>query len=98
MNPAFDSSWIRQSWLFRDSQAQPIITVGYRQLQPAFTTPIRNLYLINTTHIYPEDRGTNYAVRLGRQVAALMLGKSDADRYVPMIGTGHKPRPFEVVD
>lgn len=96
INPAFDRSWIRDSWLFRDSQAQPIITVGYRSLQPAFTTPIPNLYLVNTTQIYPEDRGTNYAVRLGRQVAALILGKSSAERYVPMIGTGQKPQPFTI--
>ncbi|HVA22842.1 MAG TPA: NAD(P)/FAD-dependent oxidoreductase [Chloroflexota bacterium] len=96
INPAFDPSWIRQSWLFRDSQAQPIITTGYQQLQPAFTTPIPNLYLANTTHIYPEDRGTNYAVRLGRQVAALLLGKSASDRYTPMIGAGKKPRAFTV--
>ncbi len=94
INPAFDHSWIRESWLFRDSQAQPIITVGYQQLEPAYTTPIPNLYLINTTQIYPEDRGTNYAVRLGRQVAALMLGTSSSERYVPMIGTGKRPEPF----
>ncbi len=98
IQPAFDPSWIRESWLFRDSQAQPIINVGYKSLQPAFTTPIPNLYLTNTTQIYPEDRGTNYAVRLGRQVAALMLGKSGATSYVPMIGTGSKPAPFVVPD
>jgi hypothetical protein len=96
VNPAFDPSWIRHSWLFRDRQAQPIITTGYQQLQPSFTTPIPNLYLVNTTHIYPEDRGTNYAVRLGRQIAALLLGKSASDRYVPMIGTGRKPQAFTV--
>jgi len=96
INPAFEPSWIRESWLFRDSQAQPIITVGYQRLQPAFTTPIPGLYLINTTQIYPEDRGTNYAVRLGRQVAALILGRSASKRYVPMIGTGKRPEPFLV--
>ena len=58
-------------------------------------TPIRNLFVINTTQIYPEDRGTNYAVRLGRQVSALMLGHGP-QRYVPMLGTGHKPEPFRV--
>ena len=25
--------------------------------------------LANTTQVYPEDRGTNYAVRLGREAA-----------------------------
>jgi protoporphyrinogen oxidase len=98
INPAFEESWIRESWLFKDSQAQPIITVGYKTLQPAYTTPIKNLYLINTSQIYPEDRGTNYAVRMARQVVALMLGKSSADRYQPMIGTGAKPQASVIPD
>jgi hypothetical protein len=28
--------------------------------------------LANTTQIYPEDRGTNYSVRLGNQIAAIV--------------------------
>lgn len=96
VQPRFDHSWIRDAWLFKDSQAQPIVVAGYDKLRPAFTTPIPNLYLINTTQIYPEDRGTNYAVRLGRQVAALILGLSGATSYVPMIGAGQRPRPFTI--
>ena len=95
INPDFDPAWIRHSWLFRDSQAQPIITTNYRDLQPAFSTPIPNLYLVNTTHIYPEDRGTNYAVRAGRQLAAHILGAAP-DRYQPMLAPGRKPAPYRV--
>ena len=32
-------------------------------------TPIRGLYLANTTQIYPEDRGMNYSIRLGQTAA-----------------------------
>ena len=32
--------------------------------------------LANTTQVYPEDRGTNYAVRLGDQAAALLAGEA----------------------
>jgi len=95
INASFSEGWIRDSWLFKDSQAQPIITIGYNSLQPSFRTPLPNVFLINTTQIYPEDRGTNYAVRLGRQVAAHMLGRGP-ERYQPMIGTGHKPQPYAV--
>jgi hypothetical protein len=28
--------------------------------------------LANTTQIYPEDRGTNYSVRLGNHIAAIV--------------------------
>ena len=38
-------------------------------------TGVPNLILANTTQIYPEDRGTNYAVRLGGDAAdALIAG------------------------
>ena len=38
-------------------------------------TGAAGLVLANTTQIYPEDRGTNYAVRLGEQaVEALLSG------------------------
>jgi hypothetical protein len=35
---------------------------------------LTGLYLANTSQIYPEDRGTNYSVRLGNRIAALVLG------------------------
>ena len=36
-------------------------------------TPARGLVLANTTQIFPEDRGTNYAVREGDEAARAML-------------------------
>ena len=57
-------------WLFREPAAQPIVTVGYRDRIPPLQTGVPGLVLANTTQVYPEDRGTNYAVRLGEQAAA----------------------------
>jgi protoporphyrinogen oxidase len=71
VNPEFDRSWVRNRWLHREPDAQPIVTAGYRDRMPALETGLRGLFLANTTQVYPEDRGTNYAVRLGRQVAGL---------------------------
>jgi hypothetical protein len=31
------------------------------------------LYLANTTQIYPEDRGTNYSVKMGKLVADIIM-------------------------
>ena len=72
VNPAFSKRWIRRRWLFREPDAQPIVTVGYRERMPSLQTPVPGLSLANTTQVYPEDRGTNYAVRLGRQAAGLV--------------------------
>jgi protoporphyrinogen oxidase len=74
VNPAFDRSWVKASWLHREPAAQPIVTVGYPERIPALDTGVPGLVLANTTQIYPEDRGTNYAVRLGGDAAAELLG------------------------
>jgi hypothetical protein len=69
----FDRSWVKGLWLHREPAAQPIVTVGYRAKIPAMQTPRRGLVLANTTQIFPEDRGTNYAVREGEEAARSML-------------------------
>lgn len=69
INPAFSREWIEDCKVFREPAAQPIVTPNYSPLVPELQTPIENLILANTTQIYPEDRGTNYSVRLGRRAA-----------------------------
>ncbi|MCC7021526.1 MAG: NAD(P)/FAD-dependent oxidoreductase [Thermomicrobiales bacterium] len=74
INPRFDRSWIEESWVFRERAAQPIIPLNYGERIPDHRTGLPGLYLANTTQIYPEDRGTNYSVRLGNDIAALVSG------------------------
>ena len=37
-----------------------------------FSSLRQGLYLANTLQIYPEDRGTNYSVRLGKTIGQLV--------------------------
>jgi protoporphyrinogen oxidase len=74
INPDFDRSWIERWWVFRERAAQPIVTLNYSEKLPEHRTPLANLYLANTSQIYPEDRGTNYSVRLGNTIAEMVLG------------------------
>ena len=78
INPGFDRSWVLESHYHRVDGAQPIVGVNYSLNMPDHRTPHRGLYLANTTQIYPEDRGTNYSVRMGRQVAQMVLNDADA--------------------
>ena len=73
LNPSFERGWIREFYYHKVDGAQPIIGVNYGRQIPDHRTPIGNLYLANTTQIYPEDRGTNYSVRMGRQVANMVM-------------------------
>ena len=75
VNPSFDRSWVKERWLHREPAAQPIVTVGYRERIPPLQTGVPHLVLANTTQIYPEDRGTNYAVRLGGDAAEALLSR-----------------------
>jgi protoporphyrinogen oxidase len=72
ISPDFNVSWIVDMKIFRDDAAQPIIGKNYSSRIPAHATPIQGLYLANTTQIYPEDRGMNYSVKLGRVVAGMV--------------------------
>lgn len=68
--PTFDQRDVLRAWSFREEAAQPIPEIGNRHRILPFVTPISGAFLANTTQIYPEDRGTNYSVRLGRDAAA----------------------------
>jgi protoporphyrinogen oxidase len=73
VNSGFDRSWVKERWLHREPAAQPIVTVGYPERIPPLQTGVPYLILANTTQIYPEDRGTNYAVRLGGEAAEALI-------------------------
>ncbi len=73
IQPTFREEWIKELHLFGEEGAQPIVTTNYSRLIPEHRTPVRGLYLANTTQIYPEDRGMNYSVRLGERASRIIL-------------------------
>jgi protoporphyrinogen oxidase len=73
VNPAFSRDWVRKSWLHRERYAQPVVPVGHSANIPPLRTPLSGLYWASMSQVYPWDRGTNFAVQLGRQVAAEMI-------------------------
>jgi protoporphyrinogen oxidase len=72
INPAFDADWIEKKIVLRAEAGQPVITCNYSQRIPDYRTPLQGLYLANTLQIYPEDRGTNYSVRLGQTISQIV--------------------------
>jgi protoporphyrinogen oxidase len=73
IKPGFSAGDVVASWMFREPAAQPIVTLGYRERIPPLQTGVPGLLLANTTQVYPEDRGTNYAVRIGEQAAQELI-------------------------
>ena len=72
LNPQFDVSWIRKFWKFSEIYAQPVPFLNHSKNIPPIETPVPNLYMANMSQVYPWDRGTNYAVEIGRRAAVLI--------------------------
>jgi len=72
-NPEFDRSWVKDYWLSRTPYAQPVPPVNHSQNIPAIRTPLKGLYFASMSQVYPWDRGTNYAVEIGRRTAKMLL-------------------------
>ena len=75
INPAFDESWILKKQIGRAEYAQPIVVPNYSRLLPPLETPVPGLWSACMAQIYPEDRGQNYAVRIGREAADAIARK-----------------------
>jgi protoporphyrinogen oxidase len=71
-NPGFRPDWIRKSWLFREPYAQPVPVVNQSAKIPDIRTPLAGLYLASMSQVYPWDRGTNFAVEIGRNAAKMI--------------------------
>jgi len=71
-NPKFERDWVRKAWLFRTGYAQPVPRVGHSQNIPPIATPVEGVYFASMSQVYPWDRGTNFAVEIGRRAARMM--------------------------
>jgi len=72
INPKFSPDWVKKAWLFRTKYAQPVPEINHSKNIPAIETPIKGLYFASMSQVYPWDRGTNFAVEIGRKAAGLM--------------------------
>jgi len=71
INPKYKSTII-SSEIFKAPFAQPIVPKHYSKKIPPLTTPLKGVFLANIQQVYPWDRGTNYAVELGKKAAELI--------------------------
>jgi protoporphyrinogen oxidase len=69
MFPSLTPDWILDAHVWRARYAQPVVVRRYARLIPPVETPLAGFYLSTMAQVYPEDRGTNYAIREGRAAA-----------------------------
>jgi protoporphyrinogen oxidase len=69
MFPEMERSWVIEHRVWRSEYAQPVTERNYSSYVPGRETPFENAHISTMAQIYPEDRGTNYAIREGRDIA-----------------------------
>lgn len=73
INSSFEESWITKSFLFRSPYSQPIFPINYSKKLERMGISKGKYFFTNMSMVYPFDRGTNYAVKLGKQIALKCL-------------------------
>lgn len=75
INPGFERDWVKKAWVFKTNYAQPVPLLNHSANIPDIQTPIEGLYFASMSQVYPWDRGTNFAVEIGRRAARMILGQ-----------------------
>jgi hypothetical protein len=78
LRPDFDPAWVTETWMFKAPYAQPIVTTDYPRRLPPHETPLAGVYLANMAHVYPQDRGQNYSLRLGQRLAQRIVRPAES--------------------
>lgn len=68
MFPALQRDWILDHHVWKARWSQPVVEKHYSRLIPPAQGPLSGLHICSMAQIYPEDRGTNYAIREGRNI------------------------------
>jgi protoporphyrinogen oxidase len=59
---------VTNKWLFSADFAQPLVYQNHSQSLPKVELLKNKLYWLSMQHVYPWDRGINYAVKFGRSI------------------------------
>ena len=77
INKEFTMENIKDYHVYDEKYAQPIIECNYSNYIMEDKLKNENIYLCTMPQIYPEDRGMNYAIRLGNKIANEVLEQID---------------------
>jgi hypothetical protein len=76
MFPEFNPARASERHVFRFKAAQHIVDTRYEEKISAYRTPLPGVFLSNFSQVFPEDRGTNFAVREGLKIADMVCAEA----------------------
>lgn len=73
INSNFNKNDIEKVLVFEEEYAQPVIKTNYSKEEIKIKLKEKGLYVSSMAQIYPEDRGMNYAIKIGYETADIIL-------------------------
>ena len=73
VNPDYTEDDILDITVSRYGRAQPVCPPGFENFLPDINTPVPGLVVADTTYYYPEDRSISESIKLGNQMADLVI-------------------------
>lgn len=80
MNNHLEKEDILQVQCFEEEYAQPIITTNYSNKILDVQLEEKGIYMANMAQVYPEDRGINYAIKMGYEVAQKIINNKEVNK------------------
>ncbi len=70
--PNFDPSHIKNVHIFKTNTAATVCDKNFSKKVPNCKTPIKNLYIANMVHVYPDERSANNSIRVAAEACKVM--------------------------
>lgn len=74
--PDLERSGVRETLVTRDEHAQAVCPPGFSRRMPGLGGPVRGLYLLDSTQLYPSDRCLSGMIGLARELVQLIEAES----------------------
>jgi protoporphyrinogen oxidase len=72
--PHFDENRVESTTIFKLPFAQHVVDTHYEEkILPHKIPQLPNTFIANFAQIFPQDRGTNYSIEEGQQIAKMMV-------------------------
>jgi protoporphyrinogen oxidase len=70
--PGFKKEWLINIYVFRTNTAATVCDLNFSKKVPSCKTPVENMYIVNMSHIYPDERSTNNSIRIAAEACRVM--------------------------
>jgi protoporphyrinogen oxidase len=85
--PHFSREIVKRVHVFRTPTAAVVCDLGCSRKVPACRTPVKNLFLANMAHIYPDERSCNNSIRVAAEACRVMgMDTSHVPKHASLSG------------